>query len=118
MFANKQGRRGGQWLGLTAEEKFAKLRSEKLFEVTDLYTIADVWGWTWERQLLESEPERWSQEREVELGMQILQKVGRCLGLFVCLFGWLEDTCLRGGAFVLAFIACCSPRAVAPVQVK
>jgi hypothetical protein len=53
--------------------------SEKRFDVAELYTIADVWGWTWERELRELEPEEWSQEKEVQLGIEIMFKVIRLL---------------------------------------
>jgi hypothetical protein len=68
-------RREGQWLGLSLEEKIEMLKSEKRFDVAELYTIADVWGWTWERELRELEPEEWSQEKEVQLGIEIMFKV-------------------------------------------
>ncbi|CAM6089761.1 unnamed protein product [Calypogeia fissa] len=65
----------GSLLGLTLQQKIAKIRNEKLLDPSDMYTIADVWGWTWEREIRAKEPTRWSQEYEVQIGMQIMQRV-------------------------------------------
>nr|GMC47747.1 uncharacterized protein LOC109190796 [Ipomoea batatas]GMC50155.1 uncharacterized protein LOC109190796 [Ipomoea batatas]GMC52058.1 uncharacterized protein LOC109190796 [Ipomoea batatas]GMC54032.1 uncharacterized protein LOC109190796 [Ipomoea batatas]GMC54758.1 uncharacterized protein LOC109190796 [Ipomoea batatas] len=51
------------------------MRKRKIFDVEDMYTIADVWGWTWEKELKNKPPQRWSQEWEVELGIEIMSKV-------------------------------------------
>ncbi|KAK6156423.1 hypothetical protein DH2020_010671 [Rehmannia glutinosa] len=46
-----------------------ELRNRKVFDVSDMYTIADAWGWTWEKDFKNKAPRRWSQEWEViELG--------------------------------------------------
>lgn len=45
-----------------------------MFDVSDMYTIADVWGWTWERELRNAPPRRWSQEWEVELAIKVMLK--------------------------------------------
>ncbi|KAL5990264.1 hypothetical protein ACLOJK_011161 [Asimina triloba] len=52
-----------------------EMRERKIFDVSDMYTIADVWGWTWERELRNKCPRRWSQEWEVELALKIMHKV-------------------------------------------
>lgn len=39
-----------------------------------MYTIADVWGWTWEREIKNRPPQRWSQEGEVELAIKVMLK--------------------------------------------
>lgn len=44
------------------------------FKVSDMYTVADVWGWTWEKELKCRKPEKWSQEWEVDLAIKIMQK--------------------------------------------
>ncbi|KAL3695612.1 hypothetical protein R1sor_009688 [Riccia sorocarpa] len=72
---SEQEPKEAEWLGLSFEQKIAKLRSEKYLDPEELYTIADVWGWTWEKDIRAKEPERWSQELEVQLGMQIMQRV-------------------------------------------
>ncbi|XP_038990837.1 uncharacterized protein LOC120113856 [Hibiscus syriacus] len=63
------------WFPEDIFEAFQELRNRKVFDVEDMYTIADVWGWTWERQLKNKPPRRWSQEWEVELAIQVMQKV-------------------------------------------
>lgn len=40
-----------------------------------MYTIADAWGWTWEMELRNTPPRRWSQEWEVELAVKLMKKV-------------------------------------------
>ncbi|KAL2642218.1 hypothetical protein R1flu_009805 [Riccia fluitans] len=72
---DEQEPKEAEWLGLSFEQKIAKLRSENYLDPAELYTIADVWGWTWEKDIRSKEPERWSQELEVQLGMQIMQRV-------------------------------------------
>lgn len=62
------------WFPEDIVEAFKELRERKVFDVSDMYTIADAWGWTWERELKSRPPQRWSQEREVELAMRIMQK--------------------------------------------
>lgn len=51
------------------------MRKRKIFDVSDMYTLADAWGWTWERKLKNKPPRRWSQEWEVELAIKVMQKV-------------------------------------------
>ncbi|XP_030521244.1 uncharacterized protein LOC115734539 isoform X1 [Rhodamnia argentea] len=63
------------WFPEDIFEAFKELRERKVFDVSDMYTIADAWGWTWERELKNRPPQRWSQEWEVELAMRIMQKV-------------------------------------------
>ncbi|XP_022719009.1 uncharacterized protein LOC111277106 isoform X2 [Durio zibethinus] len=62
------------WFPLDIFEAFQELRNRKVFDVEDMYTIADAWGWTWERELKNKPPRRWSQEWEVELAIQVMEK--------------------------------------------
>lgn len=57
------------------DEAFKVMRERRIFDVSDMYTIADAWGWTWERELKMRKPQKWSQEWEVELAIKIMQKV-------------------------------------------
>lgn len=50
------------------------MRNRKVFDVEDMYTIADAWGWTWEREIKKRPLQRWSQELEVELAIQLMLK--------------------------------------------
>ncbi|CAH9080502.1 unnamed protein product [Cuscuta epithymum] len=63
------------WFPLDINEALKELRKRKVFDVEDIYTIADVWGWTWEKELRNKAPKRWSQEWEVELGIRIMSNV-------------------------------------------
>ncbi|KAI4311029.1 hypothetical protein MLD38_035966 [Melastoma candidum] len=63
------------WFPLEPFEAFAEMRKRKIFDVKDMYTIADAWGWTWEREIRNRPPRKWSQEWEVELAIQVLEKV-------------------------------------------
>ncbi|KAG7970283.1 hypothetical protein I3843_07G075100 [Carya illinoinensis] len=63
------------WFPEDIFEAFKELRKRKVFDVSDMYTIADVWGWTWERELRNAPPRRWSQEWEVELAIKVMLKV-------------------------------------------
>ncbi|KAG4919709.1 hypothetical protein JHK85_057990 [Glycine max] len=63
------------WLPLDLFEAFEEMRKRKIFDVSDMYTLADAWGWTWERELKKKPPRRWSQEWEVELAIKVMQKV-------------------------------------------
>lgn len=72
------------WFPEDIFEAFKELRKRKVFDVSDMYTIADAWGWTWERELKSRPPQRWSQEWEVELAMRIMQKA-RSLSCVLCL---------------------------------
>ncbi|KAE9589658.1 putative transcription regulator SAP family [Lupinus albus] len=56
-------------------EAFKELRKRKIFDASDMYTIADAWGWTWEKELKNKLPRRWSQEWEVELAIKVMHKV-------------------------------------------
>eukprot|EP00249_Psilotum_nudum_P023175 c28772_g1_i1 orf=120-3080(+) len=60
---------------LTFEETLAKHIEDRWIDASDMYTIADVWGWTWEKELNAQKPEKWSQEMEVRFAMQIMQTV-------------------------------------------
>ncbi|XP_077227574.1 plastid transcriptionally active 3 isoform X2 [Tasmannia lanceolata] len=64
-----------EWFPLDIHEAFKEMRQRRIFDVSDMYTIADVWGWTWEREIKMKPPRRWSQEWEVELAIKILLKV-------------------------------------------
>ncbi|KAK9292727.1 hypothetical protein L1049_020706 [Liquidambar formosana] len=63
------------WFPEDLFEAFKELRKRKVFDISDMYTIADAWGWTWERELKNQPPQRWSQEREVELAIKVMLKV-------------------------------------------
>ncbi|KAL5835222.1 hypothetical protein ACOSQ3_014794 [Xanthoceras sorbifolium] len=63
------------WFPEDILEAFKELRKRKMFDVSDMYTIADAWGWTWEIELKNKPPQRWSQEWEVELAIKVMQKV-------------------------------------------
>lgn len=68
-------RRDEQYFEFNLEEQLENLKKYKSFGVEDMYTIADVWGWTWEKDLEIYWPEKWSREREVTLGMKLMKKV-------------------------------------------
>ncbi|XP_010674224.1 uncharacterized protein LOC104890433 isoform X2 [Beta vulgaris subsp. vulgaris] len=63
------------WFPLDLYEAFEELRKRNIFNVDDMYTIADVWGWTWERELKSRPLRRWSQEWEVDMAMKVMSKV-------------------------------------------
>ncbi|XP_074311685.1 uncharacterized protein LOC141647421 isoform X2 [Silene latifolia] len=63
------------WFPLDLFEAFKEMRERRIFDVEDMYTLADAWGWTWERELKSRPPRRWSQEREVELAIKLMSKV-------------------------------------------
>ncbi|KAI7727038.1 hypothetical protein M8C21_006924 [Ambrosia artemisiifolia] len=63
------------WFPLDILEAFKELRNRKIFDASDMYTIADAWGWTWEMELRNTPPRRWSQEWEVELAVKLMKKV-------------------------------------------
>lgn len=63
------------WFPRDPYEAFKEMRNRGLFDISDMYTIADVWGWTWEKDLKNKTPERWSQEWEVDLAIKIMTKV-------------------------------------------
>ncbi|KAH7543352.1 hypothetical protein FEM48_Zijuj02G0175100 [Ziziphus jujuba var. spinosa] len=62
------------WFPEDIFEAFKELRKRKVFDVDDMYTIADAWSWTWERELKNRCPRRWSQEWEVELAIKVMLK--------------------------------------------
>ncbi|KAG6738389.1 hypothetical protein POTOM_058005 [Populus tomentosa] len=39
------------WFPEDILEAFKEMRNRKVFDVEDMYTIADAWGWTWEREI-------------------------------------------------------------------
>ncbi|CAI9090958.1 OLC1v1025858C1 [Oldenlandia corymbosa var. corymbosa] len=63
------------WFPLDIHEAMKELRNRKVFDESDMYTIADAWGWTWDRELKNKAPQKWSQEWEVELAIQLANKV-------------------------------------------
>ncbi|CAI8603239.1 unnamed protein product [Vicia faba] len=63
------------WFPLDIFEAFKEMRNRRVFDVSDMYSLADAWGWTWEKELKSKPPHRWSQEWEVELAIQVMQKV-------------------------------------------
>jgi hypothetical protein len=54
-----------------------------VFDVSDMYTIADAWGWTWARELKNIPPRRWSPEWEVELAIKVMLKASSYIFLLV-----------------------------------
>lgn len=63
------------WFPEDLHEAFKEMRKRKVFDVSDMYTIADAWNWTWEKELKNKAPRRWSQEWEVELAVKLMTKV-------------------------------------------
>ncbi|TVU30453.1 hypothetical protein EJB05_22078, partial [Eragrostis curvula] len=63
------------WFPEDPIEAFKVMRETRMFDVSDMYTTADAWGWTWEREIKNKMPRKWSQEWEVELAMKIMHKV-------------------------------------------
>ncbi|EXB93125.1 Pentatricopeptide repeat-containing protein [Morus notabilis] len=63
------------WFPEDIFEAFKELRKRKVFDVDDMYTLADAWGWTWEKDLDNRPPRRWSQEWEVELAIKVMLKI-------------------------------------------
>ncbi|XP_024378551.1 uncharacterized protein [Physcomitrium patens] len=70
----EEDREGSEWLGLTLDEKITFMK-ERGMDESAFYTIADVWGWTWEQEIRDRVPEDWSQEKEVQLAIEIMLKV-------------------------------------------
>eukprot|EP00250_Pteridium_aquilinum_P011356 c20008_g1_i1 orf=833-3826(-) len=68
-------RRDEYYFEFNLEEQLENLKKYKMFGVEDMYTIADAWGWTWEKDLEIYWPEKWSKEREVTLGMKLMKMV-------------------------------------------
>ncbi|KAJ0967374.1 hypothetical protein J5N97_024291 [Dioscorea zingiberensis] len=63
------------WFPEDPYEAFKEMRERRIFDVSDMFTIADAWGWTWERELKMRVPRKWSQEWEAELAIKVMQKV-------------------------------------------
>ncbi|KAI5648857.1 hypothetical protein M9H77_34862 [Catharanthus roseus] len=63
------------WFPLDIHEALKELRNRRVFDASDMYTIADAWGWTWEKDIKNKAPRRWSQEWEVELAVKVMTKV-------------------------------------------
>ncbi|KAL5702575.1 hypothetical protein ACHQM5_027777 [Ranunculus cassubicifolius] len=63
------------WFPEDMQEAFKMMRERNVFQVSDMYTLADVWGWTWDREIKKRPPQRWSQEWEVELAIKVMTKV-------------------------------------------
>lgn len=95
------------WFPEDIHEALKEMRNRKIFEVSAMYTIADAWGWTWEREIKKRVPRKWSQEWEVDLAVKIMQKVTLCFpSLFFSSQKFFSSWC----AFVsLIFISvhCC-----------
>lgn len=74
------------WFPEDIFEAFKELRKRKVFDESDMYTLADAWGWTWEKELKNRAPRRWSQEWEVELAIKIMTKASSYIHtpLFTC----------------------------------
>lgn len=62
------------WFPEDLNEAFKVMRERRIFDVQDMFTIADAWGWTWERELKIKIPCKWSQEWEVDLAIKIMHK--------------------------------------------
>ncbi|XP_026400817.1 uncharacterized protein LOC113296713 isoform X1 [Papaver somniferum] len=63
------------WFPEDINEAFKLMRERRIFDESDMYTIADVWGWTWEREIKKRTPQKWSQEWEVDLALKVMVKV-------------------------------------------
>ncbi|KAL2941278.1 hypothetical protein RDABS01_029628 [Bienertia sinuspersici] len=63
------------WFPLDLYEAFEEMRKRNIFNVDNMYTLADAWGWTWERELKNRPLRKWSQEWEVELAIKVMSKV-------------------------------------------
>ncbi|KAM7526659.1 hypothetical protein LguiA_016561 [Lonicera macranthoides] len=63
------------WFPLDIHEALKELRERDFFDVSDMYTIADAWGWTWEIEIKRRRPRTWSQEWEVELAVKLMLQV-------------------------------------------
>jgi hypothetical protein len=63
------------WFPEDPIEAFKVMRETRMFNESDMYTTADAWGWTWEKEIKNKMPQKWSQEWEVELAMKITHKV-------------------------------------------
>lgn len=99
VFWFKQDSDDDDWFPEDIHEAFKELRKRKVFDVEDMYTIADAWGWTWERDLKNRPPRRWSQEWEVELAVKVMQKASD----FLCVL-WLQVVIVFACLFKLFII--------------
>lgn len=63
------------WFPEDLQEAFKEMRTRKIFDESDMYSLADVWGWTWDREIKMRTPRRWSQEWEVDLAIKVMLKV-------------------------------------------
>ncbi|KAG6535617.1 hypothetical protein ZIOFF_000639 [Zingiber officinale] len=63
------------WFPEDVTEALKVMRERRIFDVSDMFTIADAWGWSWERELKNKKPHKWSQEWEVGLAIKIMQKI-------------------------------------------
>ncbi|KAG6737456.1 hypothetical protein POTOM_058978 [Populus tomentosa] len=75
------------WFPEDILEAFKEMRNRKVFDVEDMYTIADAWGWTWEREIKKRPLQRWSQELEVELAIQLMLKASSYISKVIELGG-------------------------------
>lgn len=71
------------WFPEDLNEAFKVMRERRIFDVQDMFTIADAWGWTWERELKNKIPRKWSQEWEVDLAIKIMHKACFILTVFL-----------------------------------
>lgn len=63
------------WFPLDIYEAFKEMRERKAFDVEDMYTIADAWGWTWDVEIRNRAPQLWSPQWEVDLAIKVMLKV-------------------------------------------
>ena len=70
------------WFPEDMFEAFKELRERRIFYESDMYTIADAWGWTWEREYKNRPPRRWSQEWEVEMAIKVMLKASSTICTF------------------------------------
>ncbi|KAL9272081.1 Pentatricopeptide repeat-containing protein [Drosera capensis] len=63
------------WFPLDIYEAFKEMRERKVFDVEDMYTIADAWGWTWDVEIRNRTPQLWSPQWEVDLAIKVMLKV-------------------------------------------
>ncbi|OAY77418.1 Pentatricopeptide repeat-containing protein [Ananas comosus] len=65
------------WFPEDVHEAFKVMRERKIFDIQDMFTIADAWGWTWERDLKNKMPRKWSQEWEqCSVNFQVIELGG------------------------------------------
>lgn len=90
------------WFPEDIYEAFKEMRERKIFDVSDMYTLADAWGWTWEREIKMKPLQRWSQEWEVELAIKIMEKA------YFCKFFITYFTFIFQGDIVLMLPSACN----------